>query len=69
MTLYLDGERTPVSEVRDSLRLNFYIPEDRLQAELQPDPARLAFVIIPLATPRARRSPTAAQRACSHDRG
>ena len=51
MTLYLDGKRTPFSEVRDGMRLNFYIPEDRLQAELQPDPSRVAFVIVPLVMP------------------
>lgn len=51
MTLYLDGERTRFSELRDGMRLNFYVPEDRLQAELQPDPARVAFVVIPLVMP------------------
>ncbi|MDY6948031.1 MAG: LPXTG cell wall anchor domain-containing protein [Pseudomonadota bacterium] len=48
MTLYLDGERTAFSEVRDGMQLNFYVPEDRLQAELQPDPARVAFIVVPL---------------------
>lgn len=51
MTLYLDGERTAFSEVRDGMRLNFYVPEDRLQAELQPDPARVAFIVVPLDMP------------------
>lgn len=46
--LYLDGERTSFSEVRDGMRLNFYVPEDRLQAEFQPDPNRVAFIIFPL---------------------
>jgi hypothetical protein len=45
--LYLDGERTSFAEVRDGMRLNFYVPEDRLQAELRPDPARVAFIIFP----------------------
>ena len=51
--LYLDGERTSFSEVNDGMRLNFYVPEDRLQAELQPDPTRIAFVIFPLHLPTA----------------
>lgn len=51
MTLYLDGKRTRFSEVDDGMRLNFYIPEDRLQAELQPDPQRVAFIVVPLNMP------------------
>lgn len=51
--LYLDGERTSFSEVRDGMRLNFYVPEDRLQAELQPNPTRMAFIIFPLVVPPA----------------
>lgn len=47
-TLYLDGQRTSFAQVDPGMKLNFYIPEDRLQAELQPDPNRLAFVIVPL---------------------
>ena len=49
--LYLDGERTSFAEVNDGMRLNFYVPEDRLQAELQPDPTRVAFIIFPLELP------------------
>lgn len=51
MTLYLDGERTRFSELEDGMRLNFYIPEDRLQAELQPNPTRVAFVVVPFEMP------------------
>lgn len=51
--LYLDGKRTSFSDVSDGMRLNFYVPEDRLQAELQPDPARVAFIIFPLDLPTA----------------
>lgn len=51
--LYLDGKRTSFSELRDGMRLNFYVPEDRLQAELQPDPARVAFIIFALDLPTA----------------
>lgn len=51
MALYLDGKRIPFAELDDGMRLNFYIPEDRLQAELQPDPTRIAFVVIPLEMP------------------
>lgn len=47
-TLYLDGERTPFAELRDGTELNFYVPENRLQAELQPDPERFSYVIVPL---------------------
>ncbi len=43
--LYLDGERTPFASLKDGTSLNFYIPEDRLQAEVQPDPDRVAFLI------------------------
>jgi LPXTG-motif cell wall-anchored protein len=46
--LYLDGERTSFADVRDGMQLNFYVPEDRLQAELRPDPSRVAFIIFPL---------------------
>lgn len=46
--LYLDGERTEFAELEDGINLNFYIPEDRLQAELQPDPQRFSFIIVPL---------------------
>jgi hypothetical protein len=45
--LYIDGERTSFADLEDGTRLNFYIPEDRLQAELQPEPDRLAFIIFP----------------------
>lgn len=45
--LYLDGERTSFAEVRDGMRLNFYVPEDRLQAELRTHPTRVAFIIFP----------------------
>jgi hypothetical protein len=46
--LYINGERTEFAELNEGTELNFYIPEDRLQAELQPDPNRLAFIIVPL---------------------
>lgn len=49
--LYLDGKRTSFAQVQDGMRLNFYVPEDRLQAELQPDPARVAFLIFPFDLP------------------
>lgn len=49
--LYLDGKRTSFTEVRDGMRLNFYVPEDRLQAELRPDPNRVAFIIFPFDIP------------------
>jgi hypothetical protein len=52
-TLYIDGQPRPFAELRTGTELNFYIPEDRLQAELQPDPARLAFIIVPLELPTA----------------
>jgi hypothetical protein len=46
--LYMDGERTEFEDLQRGTELNFYIPEDRLQAELKPDPNRLAFVIVPI---------------------
>lgn len=46
--LYLDGKRTSFTEVREGTKLDFYVPEDRLQAELRPDPTRVAFIIFPL---------------------
>jgi hypothetical protein len=46
--LYIDGERTDFADLNEGTNLNFYIPEDRLQAELQPDPQRLSFLIVPL---------------------
>jgi hypothetical protein len=49
--LYIDGERTPFAEVREGMNLNFYVPEDRLQAELRPDPARIAFIVFPFDAP------------------
>lgn len=45
--LYIDGERTDFADLNEGTNLNFYIPEDRLQAELRPDPQRFSFVIIP----------------------
>jgi hypothetical protein len=49
--LYLDGKRTSFADVQGGMRLNFYVPEDRLQAEFQPDPARVAFIIFPFDLP------------------
>ncbi len=47
--LYMDGKRTPFASLANGTGLNFYIPEDRLQAEVQPDPNRVAFLIFPIA--------------------
>jgi hypothetical protein len=49
--LYIDGKRTPFSEVRENMDLNFYVPEDRLQAELREDPSRVAFIVFPFDAP------------------
>lgn len=46
--LYLDGKRTDFADLRPGTELNFYIPEDRLQAELQPDIKRAFFIVFPL---------------------
>jgi hypothetical protein len=46
--LYIDGQRTSFAEVGNGSKLTFYIPEDRLQVEMQPDPARVAFIIVPI---------------------
>jgi hypothetical protein len=50
-TLYIDGERTEFADLEDGAKLNFYVPEDRLEAQLQPDPQRVAFVIFPIVIP------------------
>lgn len=52
-TLYIDGRPQSFADLSAGTELNFYIPEDRLQAELRPDPARLAFIIVPLELPAA----------------
>lgn len=46
--LYVDGRRTRFGEIQEGTKLSFYIPEDRFRAELQPDPKRLAFVVVPI---------------------
>lgn len=53
--LYLDGERTDFADLRPGTELNFYIPEDRLQAELQPDIQRAFFILLPLEVQPAQR--------------
>jgi hypothetical protein len=45
--LYLDGQRTEFAELRPGTDLNFYLPEDRLQAELQPEINRAFVVVFP----------------------
>lgn len=49
--LYIDGQRTEFAEIEDGTKLNFYVPEDRLEAQIQPDPQRVAFVIFPIVMP------------------
>jgi len=50
-SLYMNGQRTEFADVEDGTKLNFYIPEDRLEAQIQPDPERVAFVIFPIVLP------------------
>jgi hypothetical protein len=66
MRLYIDGQPQSFADIEAGTRLNFYIPEDRLQAELKPDPARVAFVIVPL---DITGSASAAQSAAARNRG
>lgn len=49
--LYIEGRRTQFDELAQGRKLEFYIPEDRLQAELRMDPAKLAFIIVPIDVP------------------
>lgn len=49
--LYIDGQRTDFADLEDGTKLNFYIPEDRLEAQIQPNPQRVAFLIFPIAIP------------------
>ena len=46
--LYVDSRRMRFGEIQEGTKLPFYIPEDRFRAELQPDPKRLAFVVVPI---------------------
>lgn len=55
--LYLNGQRTQFADLRDGTTLNFYIPEDRLEAQIQPNPQQVAFVIFPIALPDAKAAP------------
>jgi hypothetical protein len=50
-SLYLDGKRSDFAELDDGTKLSFYIPEDRLEAQVQPNPQRMAFVIFPIVMP------------------
>jgi hypothetical protein len=50
--LYIDGQRTEFADLEDGTKLNFYIPEDRLEAHIQPNPERVAFAIFPNRDPR-----------------
>lgn len=45
--LYLDGQRTEFAQLQPGTDLNFYIPEDRLRAELQPEISRAFLVVFP----------------------
>lgn len=49
--LYIEGRRTQFAELAEGRKLDFHVPEDRLQAELRMDPAKLAFIIVPIDLP------------------
>ena len=52
--LYVQGKRTPVSDLRRGDELNFYIAEDRLAAQFPESDAETAqFVAVPIATQEA----------------
>lgn len=49
--LYIDGQRTEFADLEDGTKLTFYVPEDRLEAQIQPNPQRVAFLIFPIVLP------------------
>jgi len=47
-SFYIDGKRTSASELTPGTDLNFYIPEDRFQAEMAGATASAPFIVIPI---------------------
>jgi hypothetical protein len=55
-TFYIDGERVPVDQLTRGTDLNFYIPEDRFQAEISGASTSAPFIVIPIAIQPTRAS-------------
>lgn len=55
-TFYVNGEQTPVDELTRGTELNFYIPEDRFQAEFAGASSTAPFIIVPFELPVASTS-------------
>jgi LPXTG-motif cell wall-anchored protein len=51
--LYLDGLETPVSKLRNGMKLNFYVPEDQLTAQFFADDSASKTVVVPIVSEQA----------------
>lgn len=51
--LYMDGRETPISQLRRGTKLNFYVPEDQLTAQLFADDSGTKTVAVPIVTEQA----------------
>jgi len=51
--LYMDGQETPVSKLRNGTELNFYVPEDQLTAEFFADDTASKTVVVPIVSEQA----------------
>jgi hypothetical protein len=47
-SFYINGEKVPAGELTSGTDLNFYIPEDRFQAEVAGATLAVPFVVIPI---------------------
>lgn len=64
-SLYMDGRKTPVSELQRGDELNFYIAEDRLAAQFPEEPQAevetVRYTIVPLVASATERPPASEQ--------
>jgi hypothetical protein len=51
--LYMDGRKTPISQLRSGAQLNFYVPEDQLTAQFFSDDAPTPIVSVPIVSAKA----------------
>ena len=51
--LYMDGRKTPISQLRSGAQLNFYVPEDQLTAQFFSDDAPTPSVSVPIVSEQA----------------
>lgn len=56
-TFYINGERVAVNALTRGTELNFYIPEDRFQAEVAGSSVSAPFIVIPIDMQSSRTSP------------